>query len=148
MSERNFYGPTRCGVWVSVCFAAFAADVLLVPAQADAPSRVNQKLCKRASDMLQNLTRQQVEQMKAAPAAARVVRDCLPFFANNVGTGESCLREQCKQVVADGIAVSTAATPEQGVSMCLDSAEDLIVINKTIELNYLNYTKSCRNVQQ
>lgn len=108
-------------------------------------SRLNAKLCKRAEAVMQSLTKQQVKQIAAAPAAARVVRDCYPFFANDVGTGELCLREQCRIVVNNGVATTKAMTREEAVSMCLDSAEDLIVINKTIELNYLNFAEICKN---
>lgn len=130
----------RRGLWVSSVAILMVGS--MVSAQA---SRLSDKLCNRTTLMMQGLTKQQVDQMSTTPAAARVVHDCYRYFATDIGKGEACLRTQCTAVVVEGVVTTREATKEESIENCLDSAEDLIVINKTIELNYLNFMKVCRS---
>lgn len=114
---------------------------------ATALAEVSEESCNQTVSVMENLTKQQVEQMAAAPASARVVQDCYTKFASGSGSGEACLKRECVAVLEEGIPERQGKTIEVSVEDCLSAAEDLIVINKTIELNYLNFMKACRNAQ-
>lgn len=113
----------------------------------EAAAAASDEACNQTVRVMENLTKQQVEQMAAAPASARAVHDCYTKFASSAGSGEACLKRECVAVVEEGIPDRQGKTKEVSVEDCLSAAEDLVVINKTIELNYLNFMRVCRHSQ-